>query len=337
MSERLFLAAAARFEAARRLEGLPHGHRARSLHGHSFLASVRAAPASAPQAALGRCLEPLNYALLNTHVATPTDENLARWIRSRLDAEGVHSVGVQSTAEQGVVLDAAQRVRGWRKFAFQAAHFLPNVPPGHKCARMHGHRFEVSIEAAADAAQLERLCAPLLSALDYACLNDIHGLENPTSELIARWIWNRLEPALAGLGRVTVYETGTCGARFDGTRYRIWKDFCIDSAVRRAPAAGGAGRGIHGHTYTLRLHLDAPLDAARGWTIDYAEVKERFAPVLARLDHQPLYELPGLEDNELASLLRWIRSSCREALPALSRIDLYESPGRGAILSWGEP
>lgn len=337
MPERLLFAAAARFEAARQLETLRAGHRSRGLHGHSFLASVRAERSSGLQVALERCIAPLNYTLLNTHVGSPSDENLARWIGARLDGAGAQSVGLQSTSDTGVRLEGVDRVLGWRKFVFQAAHFLPHVPPGHKCGRMHGHRFEVDLQARRDAGHIERVCAPVLAALDFACLNDIDGLENPTSELIARWLWKRLQPVLPELTRVTVYETGTCGAHFDGARHRIWKDFSLDSAVRLARApAGDARRRIHGHTYTLRLHLAAPLDEARGWTIDYGDVKARFAPVFARLDHQPLYELPGLEDNDAASLLRWIREACREALPALCRIDLYEAPGRGAMLSWDE-
>ena len=173
--------------------------------------------------------------------------------------------------------------------------------------------------------------------LDQACLNDIPGLENPTSELMASWIWQRLKPGLPELSWVTVYETATSGAHFDGRRYRIWKELTLDSSLRLAHApAGDPRRRIHGHTYTLRLHLNAPLDEVRGWTIDFGDVKDLFTPIFQRLDHHPLHELPGLEDNDPASLARWIRDEAQPRLPQLDRIDLYETRGCGAILAWGD-
>lgn len=110
----------------------------------------------------------------------------------------------------------------------------------------------------------------------------------------------------------------------------------MDSAVRLARApVDDVRRRIHGHTYGMRLHLDAPLDKVLGWTIDFGDVKELFTPIFSKLDHQPLYELPGVGDNDVASLLRWIKAASQKQLPSLSRIDLYETRGCGAILSWG--
>jgi 6-pyruvoyltetrahydropterin/6-carboxytetrahydropterin synthase len=289
---------------------------------------------------------PLDYELLNTHIGTPTDENIARWIRSKFALDYVDSIGVQSTADEGVDLDRHERAHIWRRYSFQAAHRLPNVPSGHKCGRMHGHGFDVIIHAAQDVAgepmgvdydRIDTVWKPVHAELNHACLNEIRGLQNPTSELIASWLWHRLKGELPELAWVTVYETATCGANFDGQRYRIWKELSIDSAARlnRSPVDDARHR-IHGHTYILRLHLDAPLDEVMGWTIDFGDVKEMFNPVFKQLDHQPLYELPGLEDNDVESVLRWIRRQCARLLPALSRIDLYETRGCGAILSVGE-
>src|SRR5262249_20638156 len=191
----------------------------------------------------------------------------------------------------------------WRRYVFQSAHRLPNVPPGHKCGRMHGHGFEVILHANQDLGArdlgvdydyLDELWASIHAEFDQRCLNDIPGLENPTSELISSWIWRRLKPQLPELSWVTVYETAWCGAHFDGNRYRIWKELTLDSSVRleRAPE-DDPRRCVHGHTYLLRLHLDAPLDEVLGWTIDFGDVKEVFTPVFQQIDHQPLYELPG--------------------------------------------
>jgi 6-pyruvoyltetrahydropterin/6-carboxytetrahydropterin synthase len=112
----------------------------------------------------------------------------------------------------------------WKDFGFEAAHRLPNVPAEHKCARLHGHSFRVAIHVegspgadtgwVVDFADIERAFAPVHDALDHRYLNEIEGLENPTSELLAAWIWDRLEPVLAGLSRVVVHETCTAGCAY---------------------------------------------------------------------------------------------------------------------------
>jgi 6-pyruvoyltetrahydropterin/6-carboxytetrahydropterin synthase len=357
LSDELFFTAAAPFEAAREVPLLPEGHRARGLHGHSFLATVRlrrpegwadfpGGEVAALRKRLSDVVAPLDYAHLNAQLEQPTDENLARWIRKRLDLAGIHSVGVQSTSAAGTDLDHNGQAHLWRRYAFEAAHQLPRVPPRHKCGRMHGHGFAVILHARQESVsnqfgagydQLDTLWAPCQEALDHACLNDIPGLENPTSELIARWIWEKLKPRLPALSWVTVYETATCGAHFDGRQYRIWKDLTLDSALqsKRAPA-GDRRRGVHGHTYTLRLHLNAPLDPVMGWTMDFGEVKDAFSPLFLRLDHQPLHEVLGDSDTDAATLVRWLKEETVKLLPHLDRVDLYETRGCGAILSWGE-
>jgi len=357
MSDQLLFAAAVGFESARRVTLLPEGHRSRRLHGHSFLAKVRVALtegwASFPggevdelQAKLALAVAPLDYSDLNQQLPQPTDENLARWLRGRLNLIGIDNIGIQSTQHEGVDLDANDRVHIWRRYIFQSAHRLPNVPKGHKCGTMHGHGFEVILHAnlalgtreiGIDYDHLDDLWAPIHAELDHACLNDIPGLQNPTSELISSWIWMRLKPKLPELSWVTVYETATCGAHFDGSHYRIWKEINLDSALvlTRAPN-GDPRRRIHGHTYTLRLHLHAPIDEVLGWTIDFGDVKEIFNPIFKTLDHQSLHEIPGVIDNDSASLVRWIRQQAADNLPQLDRIDLYETRGCGAILSWND-
>lgn len=350
MPNQTLFAAAAGFEAARQLAG----HRDGRLHGHSFRAKVHcAAPAGwAPFAGgevahlrslLEQSLGQLDYRLLNDQLPQPTDANLARWLQQALQAQvpGIAHIGLQSTAHSGVELDGAGAVQVWRRYVFQSAHRLPNVPAGHKCGRMHGHGFEVIVHATqegaaspVDADTLDAAWAPLQQVLDFACLNDIAGLSNPTSEMMSGWLWQRLRATLPSLTRVTVFETASCGASFDGTHYRIWKDFTLDSAVqlRRAPD-GSAQRRLHGHTYTLRLHLCAPLDQVMGWTVDFGDVKEIFKPVFQALDHQPLYEITGLADCDTASIAAWILQQARAQLPQLNRVDLFETRGCGALVS----
>ena len=357
MPERLLFTAAATFESARRIGQLPDGHRARRLHGHGFLATVRAAVAPGwggfqgaevdrLRECLERCVAPLDYQLLNDHLEQPTDENLARWLKARLDVPGVEQVGIRSTPRAGAVLRGNERATLWRRYRFEAAHRLPHAPAGHKCARLHGHSFRVEVHAAGalrepeewvmDFGDLKAAWVPLHEALDHRYLNDIPGLENPTSEVIAGTIWRRLRASLPELSSVTVYETSTCGAHFDGERYRIWTEFSLDSALRlkRAPEADSRRR-VHGHTYGLRLHLAAPLNRVLGWTIDFGDVKEIFGPVFLRLDHQPLHEVPGIDDSDAAGVARWLKGQVAGDLPQLDRIDLFETPGCGAILAWG--
>lgn len=111
-------------------------------------------------------------------------------------------------------------------FSFEAAHHLPNVPPTHRCHRLHGHsyRVELRLEGPVDPVtgfvidffDVEKVFAPLLAALDHHCLNDIEGLDNPTAEIIAMWIWQRIEPSLPCLSAVLVYETPNCWAEYNG-------------------------------------------------------------------------------------------------------------------------
>ena len=109
----------------------------------------------------------------------------------------------------------------FKAFTFEAAHRLPNVPEDHKCARLHGHSFRVEIYVRGpvgersgwvmDFAEIKAAFAPLHQRLDHYYLNEIEGLENPTSENLARWIWARLRPTLPGLSKVVVRETCTTG------------------------------------------------------------------------------------------------------------------------------
>lgn len=108
----------------------------------------------------------------------------------------------------------------FREFTFEAAHRLPHVPAGHKCARLHGHSFRLEVHVEGDVdpetgmvidfADLKAAFAPLHERLDHHYLNEVDGLENPTSENLARWIWERLDGAMP-LSAVVVRETCTAG------------------------------------------------------------------------------------------------------------------------------
>ena len=112
-------------------------------------------------------------------------------------------------------------------FRFEAAHRLPNVPETHRCRRLHGHSYRVELQLegpvqprsgfVTDFFDIEKAFGRLLDQLDHRCLNEIEGLENPTAENIAVWIWDRIRSALPQLSSVRVYETTDCWAEYDGT------------------------------------------------------------------------------------------------------------------------
>lgn len=114
----------------------------------------------------------------------------------------------------------------YKDFTIEAAHLLPNVPTGHKCSRLHGHSFCIRIYVSGDApepqgwvmdfADLKSTFAPIYEQIDHHYLNDIAGLENPTSENLARWIWNQLKPDLPLLSAIEVKETCTSGCIYRG-------------------------------------------------------------------------------------------------------------------------
>jgi 6-pyruvoyltetrahydropterin/6-carboxytetrahydropterin synthase len=111
-------------------------------------------------------------------------------------------------------------------FTFEAAHRLPNVPETHRCHRMHGHSYRVELQLeglvdphsgfVVDFFDVEAAFGPLLQRLDHYCLNDIEGLENPTAENIAVWIWDRVKSVLPQTRSVKVFETPDCWAEYEG-------------------------------------------------------------------------------------------------------------------------
>ena len=343
MTPSRFVIAHGRFEAARRLPRLPPQSPAHGLHGHGFEARLSASAqhvavpaAQAVQALrerLAQAMQPLQYSDLNALHEHPDDAWLADWLVRRSDLPQAR-LELRSTPTQGVCGQLEHGFDSLRRYRFLAAHFLPNVPAGHQCGRLHGHAFEVELRAArTDHATLDGNWQALAPRLEHSLLNDIDGLHNPTSEMLAAWIWQRLHPELAGLRSVTVLETASSGARFDGSAFVIWKEFNLDCALRvRRAAAGSAAARLHGQTFRLRLRLSAPLHQVLGWVVDYGDVKSLFRPLFERLDHQALQQVEGLEDADTCSVAAWVFDACRPRLPALCGADLLEADGCGAAL-----
>lgn len=124
------------------------------------------------------------------------------------------------------LIELKNTVEIFKEFTFESAHRLPHVPEGHKCGRLHGHSFKVAIHLSGDLdphtgwirdfSEIKAIFKPLYERLDHNYLNDIPGLENPTSEVLAKWIWNELKPLLPELSAIRIHETCTSGCIYRG-------------------------------------------------------------------------------------------------------------------------
>lgn len=118
------------------------------------------------------------------------------------------------------------QVRLSKSFTFEAAHFLPTFPEGHKCRRLHGHSFKFDVIVAGnvdpakgyliDYGDIKNATHPIVQQLDHYLLNDIPGLSNPTSEMISHWLYHKLKPLLPDLASIIVYETCTSSCQYNG-------------------------------------------------------------------------------------------------------------------------
>jgi 6-pyruvoyltetrahydropterin/6-carboxytetrahydropterin synthase len=114
----------------------------------------------------------------------------------------------------------------FNRFSLEAARRLPRLPPEHPCSRVHGHSFQIEVYVSGaldptlgwvlDFADIQRAWQPIHSELDHRYLNEVVGLENPTSELLARWIWQRLQAQLPGLSKIVLMETPNSGCIYCG-------------------------------------------------------------------------------------------------------------------------
>lgn len=114
----------------------------------------------------------------------------------------------------------------YKTFTFDSAHYLPRVPAGHKCANLHGHTYtlKVFVEGKPDPLlgwvidfnDLKKAICPIIDQLDHNLLNEIEGLNNPTSEMLAVWLWNKIITKLPGLKRIELNETPGSGVIYEG-------------------------------------------------------------------------------------------------------------------------
>ncbi len=227
------LAKSFQFEAAHEN---PRGGEARArMHGHSYRVDVIGRGEVDPRfgwlvdyADIAAWFRPV-YEQLDHHCLNELPDiedtqvrGLERWIQERIPEQFESFAGarvsiVGDCAFQPVECppDEALALPARVAFSIEAAHDLPNAPPGHKCRRLHGHSFRLElggggISALGDAART------LYDELDHRNLNDIPGLENPTSEVLCQWIWDRLKDETSGLSVVVARETCTARCVYRG-------------------------------------------------------------------------------------------------------------------------
>ncbi|MFP5470451.1 MAG: 6-carboxytetrahydropterin synthase QueD [Bacteroidia bacterium] len=114
----------------------------------------------------------------------------------------------------------------FKQFTFDAAHFLPNVPDGHKCKEIHGHTYQLTLFFKGpldetmgwiiDFNEIKKTVSPILLLLDHKYLNKVDGLENPTCEKMCEWLWEKIKPQLSQLSKIELKETPTSGAVYCG-------------------------------------------------------------------------------------------------------------------------
>jgi len=114
----------------------------------------------------------------------------------------------------------------YKQFTFDSAHFLPNVPEGHGCKELHGHTYHLTVFVedkvlkeegwVIDFKDLKKAVEPVLQLVDHKFLNNVDGLHNPTSELFAIWLWNKIKPSLPALRKIELKETPTSGVIYEG-------------------------------------------------------------------------------------------------------------------------
>jgi|GEM_PF-568501 6-pyruvoyltetrahydropterin/6-carboxytetrahydropterin synthase len=220
---------------------------------------------------------------------------------------------------------------GW--FFLSAAHFLPNVEETHKCRRLHGHRFRIKFEielleetnSLSQLARFHGLVRELLQPYQRRLLNEISGLENPTAENLAACLFNRGEEMKMGMEGVEVWETSYSGCGYKGEdHYQGYKDFELECALANR-------HSYEGRSLYLRLGIETELDQAKGWTMDFARIKELFRPCYQRLDHRNLSSIEGEDLSNLEDLATWILEKTPKQLP-LGFLQIEEEPGRGIFM-----
>ncbi len=214
-------------------------------------------------------------------------------------------------------------------FILELAHFLPHVAKDHKCHRLHGHSYQIGLQMKDqnNSDQLLKLARREISDdLDRRLLNEIKGLENPTAEILAAFLFKRLKPDLAGLETVYVHETQDSACSFSGgSTWSVFKAFELEAALPYQ-------NSFLGRSLKIRLGIEKELDSELGWTLDFAQIKAWFRPIRHRLDHHNLGDIDGKDLSRLLDLGAWLFNQTEASMPDLRFIEIQDSVDSGMIL-----
>ena len=233
------------------------------IHGHTFVVTINFGSQETidnvlnyPESpdAISDLQSQLDHSLLNDIIDHPSDVNIVNYIYDKLNSLDIQSVVLTSAYDRGVYRDR-HNLSAWQTYQFESAHKLPNVPEYHKCGRMHGHSFFTTLytplktsDESMDTDLLDNAWQPIKEKVNFKCLNNIEGLENPTSENLAAWIWHCINNSGTTISRVEVLETPTSGCSYTGNQHTAWKDFSLDCALN----AGSGMDTLFGHTFHVR-------------------------------------------------------------------------------------
>tara|TARA_Y100001970_G_scaffold263451_1_gene348907 strand:- start:1764 stop:2804 length:1041 start_codon:yes stop_codon:yes gene_type:complete len=338
MEDKIYLSSMSRFHAARKLQHIEDTRFRNLLHGHNFKATIKTEfsknnlSLELLNQKLNTQVTKFNYAYLNDFMSEPSDLHLADRIFKECEDISPINLTVSSTDYTGALINSHSVRTLWKSFTFQASHQLPNVADDHKCKNMHGHTFRVVLylEPLSDQKKsvgIERVCNDLKDELDKKCLNKIKGLENPTSEILASWVWSKLISSGTPIVKVEVMENINSGCMFNGVEHEIWKQYNLETAI-----SYNQDKEIYGFGYKTKLFIKEPLDKVKGWVMDFGDIKEIFKPIFNKMDHHYLNEIEGLSNPSIVDVVKWMRIELKKN-PQLSKIDLYESEGIGVEIN----
>ena len=102
-------------------------------------------------------------------------------------------------------------------FRIESARRLTGLPSDHPCSRLHGHSFQIELTLIGDRQEdtgwvidyhlISSSVGPVLRQLDHRVLNEVPGLENPTTENLCFWLYEKIKTEIPELVQITVRET----------------------------------------------------------------------------------------------------------------------------------
>lgn len=255
---------------------------------------------------------------LNKIYLETDDRSLLHQIHLELKSIGEHNLELLTTF--GAIQYDGTYTKVRIDKIISCAHFLPNVAEGHKCGHLHGHDFGISVLLLlAPKGSLDELVEKIsekIMSLENQLLNDLKGLDNPTSENFGKWIYFKHRSKIYNILEVTVTETKTAGSTFDGShKLKLRKSFDMECAIPY-------GNTYSGHSYEVILGIVSEIDKEAGWSIDFGDVKALFKEDYKTLDHHQLGEVLDLSTVDNFDIAKYIFEKMKPKLTILTYVEI---------------